>query len=175
VLDLHYGARRIVLAGDVEQQIDPQLLAEGIAADGRPLDVLKVAHHGSGTATTDAFLEKMQPGVAVVSAGWGNPYGHPSPATIARLKASGAKVFRTDLDGSIDISTNGTDLVANAGGGRPIPATPPPPATGIGFCPVPNSSEVAGRSRRRRRTYNRGDGDPQPRRSRSDPAVARSA
>ena len=79
VLDVHFGARRIVLAGDVEQQIDPRLLAEGIAADGRPLDVLKVAHHGSGTATTDTFVEQLHPSVAVVSAGWGNPYGHPSP------------------------------------------------------------------------------------------------
>ena len=59
----------------------------------------------------------MKPRVAVVSAGWGNPYGHPSPQTVARLVDSRAKVFRTDLDGSVDISTNGADLVANAGGG----------------------------------------------------------
>ncbi len=140
VLDLHYGSRRVVLAGDVEQQIDPQLLAEGIARDQRPLDVLKVAHHGSGTATTDEFVEQMQPRVAVVSAGWGNPYGHPSPQTVARLAATGARVYRTDLDGSVEVSTNGTDLVANASGGRPhpagqLPARPP----GIGFCPIPDA------------------------------------
>ena len=114
VLDLQFGARRMVLAGDVEQQIDPQLLAAGIASDGRPLDVLKVAHHGSASATTDSFVEQVHPSVAVVSAGWGNPYGHPSPRTVARLQAGGARVFRTDVDGSVDISTNGTDLVANA-------------------------------------------------------------
>jgi competence protein ComEC len=157
VLDLHFGSRRIVLAGDVEQQIDPQLLAEGIARDGRPLDVLKVAHHGSGTATTDAFVEHMKPRVAVVSAGWGNPYGHPSPKTVARLIDSGAKLFRTDLDGSVEISTDGTDLVANAGGGRPRPALPSPTAPpGIGFCPIPDGPI----SRGRRRTYNRTDVDP---------------
>ena len=150
VLDLHYGARRVVLAGDVEQQIDPQLLAAGIARDVQPLDVLKVAHHGSGTATTDNFVEQMDPRVAVVSSGWGNPYGHPSPATMARLIENGATVFRTDLDGSIDISTNGTDLVANAGGGRPKPATPPPrtpPA--VGFCPIPDGAISRGRRRTR--------------------------
>jgi competence protein ComEC len=137
VLDIRFGARRIMLAGDVEQQVDPQLLAEGIASDGRPLDVLKVAHHGSGTATTDAFVEQMKPRIAVISAGWGNPYGHPSPATVARLIASGARLFRTDLDGSVEISTNGTDLVATAGGGSPHPADLIPPSPpGIGFCPI---------------------------------------
>jgi competence protein ComEC len=149
VLDVHFGTRRIVLAGDVEEQIDPQLLAAGIAADGRPLDVLKVAHHGSGTATTDAFVEQMHPSVAVVSAGWGNPYGHPSPKTVARLEATGARLYRTDLDGSVDISTNGTDLVTSASGGRTKPATPPPTTPpGIGFCPIPNSTAAAGRRRR---------------------------
>ena len=165
VLDLHFGSRRVVLAGDVEQQIDPQLLAEGIARDPRPLDVLKVAHHGSGTATTDAFVEQMQPRVAVVSAGWGNPYGHPSSQTVARLAASGAKVYRTDLDGSVEINTNGTDLVANASGGRPhpsgqVPSLPP----GIGFCPISDAPIRRGR----RRTYNRPDDDPHPSRSRED-------
>jgi competence protein ComEC len=172
VLDLHFGSRRVVLAGDVEQQIDPQLLAEGIARDQRPLDVLKVAHHGSGTATTDAFVEQMQPRVAVVSAGWGNPYGHPSPQTVARLATSGAKVYRTDLDGSVEISTNGTDLVANASGGRPHPqGQVPPPPPGIGFCPIPDGPIRRGR----RRTYNRPHDDPDPNRSREDPHGPRSA
>jgi competence protein ComEC len=172
VLDLHFGSRRVVLAGDVEQQIDPQLLAQGIARDQRPLDVLKVAHHGSGTATTDAFVQQMRPRVAVVSAGWGNPYGHPSPQTVARLTAGGAKVYRTDLDGSVDISTNGTDLVANASGGRPHPAGQlPNPPPGIGFCPVPDAPIRRGR----RRTYNPPDDDPESSRSREDPQGSGSA
>ncbi|HUR15776.1 MAG TPA: DNA internalization-related competence protein ComEC/Rec2 [Candidatus Limnocylindrales bacterium] len=152
VLDASYGARRIVLAGDVEEDVDRHLLEAGLAADERRVDVLKVAHHGSGTATTDGFLEHTAPSVAVISAGWRNPYGHPSPSTVARLEDAGAKVFRTDLDGTVDISTNGTDLVANAGGGRPRPATPPPPTqpVGVGFCPI--GPAVSGR---RRRTYNR--------------------
>jgi competence protein ComEC len=164
VLDVHYGTRRLVLAGDVEQQVDPQLLARGLAADPQPIDVLKVAHHGSGTATTDAFLEQAAPSVAVISAGWGNPYGHPSPKTVARLRDAGAKVFRTDTDGSVDISTDGRDLVANAGGGRPHPPTRlPPTPPGIGFCPI--GPTAAGR----RRTYNRRDVDPLSRGGGPDP------
>jgi competence protein ComEC len=168
VLELHFGQRRMLFTGDVEQQIDPQLLAEGIAAHlGAPIDVLKVAHHGSGTASTDAFVNALDPGVAVISAGWGNPYGHPSPKTVTRLQDHGAKLFRTDLDGNVDISTNGRDLVAQAEGGRPHPVkqTPSPPP-GIGFCPI--YSETAGR--RRRRTYNRADVDPNARGSCCDRA-----
>jgi len=169
VLDIHFGARRMILAGDVEEQIDPQLLAAGIAREADGLDLLKVAHHGSGTATTDAFVEQMKPRIAVVSAGSGNPYGHPSPETVARLEESGAKLFRTDLDGSVEISTNGTDLVANAAGGRPRRTPPLPTAPlGAGFCPIPQPGSVV--SRGRRRTYNRGDVDPDPNGSRPDPS-----
>ena len=169
VLDIAFGQRRMLLTGDVEQQIDPRLLAAGLADTGSPLDVLKVAHHGSGSATTDAFVAQMAPRVAVISAGWGNPYGHPSPATVARLEQSGAQLFRTDLDGTIAISTDGRDLVARAGGGRPRPPRPrselPP---GIGFCPVPV------RSAGRHRPYNRRRVRTVASRGRLDPARARS-
>lgn len=162
VLELRFGRRRLLLTGDVEEEIDPQLLAAGLAAgDGRRLDVLKVAHHGSASATTDAFVERLRPHVAVVSAGWGNPYGHPSPRTVARLEESGAELFRTDLDGSVEISTDGLDLRAAAGGGRPLPSRPAsqlPP--GLGFCPLPEQASG------RRRPYNRLDVRPQPARGR---------
>jgi len=166
VLELHFGQRRMLFTGDVEQQIDPQLLAEGIAAHlGAAIDVLKVAHHGSGTATTDAFVNALDPGVAVISAGWGNPYGHPSPKTVTRLQDDGAKLFRTDLDGNVDISTNGRDLVAQAEGGRPHPVKQSPsPPPGIGFCPI--DSDTAGR--RAKRTYNRANVRPDARRSGCD-------
>jgi competence protein ComEC len=157
VLELHFGQRRMLFTGDVEEQIDPQLLASGIAAHiGGQLDLLKVAHHGSGTATTDAFVEQLDPRVAVISAGWGNPYGHPSPKTVKRLEDHGAKLFRTDLDGNVDVSTDGTDLTSTAEGGRPhdqsrLPGPTQLPQPAIGFCPI--DRETAGR--RGRRTYNR--------------------
>lgn len=145
VLAMQFGERRFLLSGDIEQQIDPQLLARGpLSADPRPFDVLKVAHHGSGTATTDAFLDRVQPHIAIMSAGWGNPYGHPSPRTVARLEATGAQVFRTDLDGSVTITSDGHDLTALATGGRPIPSRPAtfvPP--GLGWCPIPQVAYAA--------------------------------
>ena len=168
VLELQFGRRRMLFTGDVEEQIDPVLLASGLEAEngGGPIDVLKVAHHGSATATTDAFVDEMAPRIAVVSAGFGNPYGHPSPKTVARLTDRGAKLFRTDVDGTIEISTDGTDLAARAEGGRPPPSRPsrPTPA-GVGYCPIPTQAGA-----RRRPTYNRPDVHPITRGSGCHPA-----
>jgi competence protein ComEC len=93
------GQRRFLLAGDAEEDIDPSLLADGLPR----LDLLKVAHHGSRTATTDAFVIAVRPRVAVASAGAGNAYGHPARATIERLAAVGARIYRTDQDGTVSV------------------------------------------------------------------------
>jgi competence protein ComEC len=94
------GGRRFLLTGDIEQDIDPVVLARGVPR----VDLLKVAHHGSRTATTEAFVEAAHPTVAVASAGADNPYGHPARSTLERLRASGARVYRTDQDGSVTVS-----------------------------------------------------------------------
>ena len=91
--------RRFLLMGDVEQGIDPTLLARGLPR----VDLLKVAHHGSATASTQAFVDAVRPQVAIASAGAGNPYGHPATSTLDRLRASGARVYRTDQDGSVEV------------------------------------------------------------------------
>jgi competence protein ComEC len=123
VFDVRYGERRMLLTGDVEEEVDPELLRAGIAAER--VDVLKVAHHGSGTATTDAFVGAVHPRVAIVSAGADNRYGHPNPGTIARLEAAGARVLRTDRDGSVTIATDGRQLSVSATGARAAGAVAP--------------------------------------------------
>ena len=94
------GHQRFLLAGDVEQQVDPSLLAERLPS----VDLLKVAHHGSRTATTEAFVSAVRPRVAVASAGTGNPYGHPAQSTLERLATAGARVYRTDEDGTVSVT-----------------------------------------------------------------------
>jgi competence protein ComEC len=122
VIELHFGARDMLLPGDAEEEVDPQLLAAGLALRlGPQLDVLKVAHHGSRTATTQALLDALHPRIAVISVGANNDYGHPAPETPARLAGIGAQTFRTDLDGSVEITTDGTDLLAHADKNRPAP------------------------------------------------------
>ncbi len=104
------GAQRFLLAGDVEQEIDPHLLADHLPR----LDFLKVAHHGSRTATTEPFVETVRPKVAVASAGAGNPYGHPARSTLDRLTAVGARVFRTDKDGTVTVAFDAAGMTVRS-------------------------------------------------------------
>lgn len=98
VLHLVTSAATLVLAGDVEQEAEEYLLRRGAVPDA---DVLKVAHHGSRTSSTPAFLRWVSPDVALISAGRGNPYGHPHPDVVARLRAEGAQVLTTQEHGAI--------------------------------------------------------------------------
>jgi competence protein ComEC len=112
-----FDQHRFLLAGDVEEGVDPELLARGIPT----VDLLKVAHHGSRTATTEPFLEAARPRVAVVSAGAGNPYGHPAPSTIERLHAIARETFRTDTDGSVEVAFDGAAIRVRTNGPRANP------------------------------------------------------
>ena len=69
--------------------------------------IIKVSHHGSKYATTQDFLTRVQPEVAIISNGPWNRYSHPGQATLDRIKAANAKVFRTDLQGEVTIKTKG--------------------------------------------------------------------
>lgn len=75
--------------------------AEATPLDPGPVDVLKVAHHGSDDAGLGALLDRARPGLAVISVGKGNPFGHPTPATLATLGAHGVPTLRTDADGTL--------------------------------------------------------------------------
>ncbi len=83
------ATRRFLLTGDVEEDDRP----DAVAARPARVDLLKVAHHGSRTATTQAFLDAVRPRVAIASAGAGNPYGHPTRADARPAAAAGARVF----------------------------------------------------------------------------------
>ena len=90
----------ILLLGDAETEEQHDLLALGPGA--LRCDVLKVAHHGS-PYQEPALLDEVDPAVALVSVGAGNPYGHPSPAVLDRLARGGARVLRTDRDGDLAV------------------------------------------------------------------------
>lgn len=108
VMRLVYGDFSMLLPGDAEAQTEQRLLAKDTAPSSLNVKVLKVAHHGSKYATTDEFLQRVKPEVAIISDGEFNRYGHPSPLTLNRLKANGVtKLYRTDLSGDINITTNG--------------------------------------------------------------------
>ncbi|MEU6627003.1 ComEC/Rec2 family competence protein [Streptomyces parvus] len=103
------GGLTLLLLGDLEPPAQRELL-RGREAPG-PVDVLKVAHHGS--AFQDAgLLHSVRPRLALISCGADNPYGHPSPRTVAALGAAGARVLRTDTDGPIAVAGAGKGLRA---------------------------------------------------------------
>ena len=118
------GSHRFLLMGDVEEAIDPELLVAGLPR----VDLLKVAHHGSRTATTQAFVDAVRPRIAVASAGAGNPYGHPTRVTLERLANAGARVLRTDRDGTVVVSFEPDRLTVRPEGARADPPTPKPTA-----------------------------------------------
>jgi competence protein ComEC len=110
VIRLEFANETLLLPGDIERQAEQELVSSG-----EPLkaDFLKVAHHGSKTSTTEEFLERVAPRLAVISAGEANPYGHPHSGVVARLAAAGVRVLRTDRDGAVTVSTDGKSLHAN--------------------------------------------------------------
>lgn len=106
MLRLDYGDFSMLLAGDAEAQTEHRLLTQGGEFEAK---ILKVAHHGSKYATTQEFLDRVRPEVAIISDGEYNRYGHPSQAVLDRLKTATAKVYRTDLQGEITITTKGKE------------------------------------------------------------------
>lgn len=107
---LQNGNHRFLFTGDAEEGAEQDILQNGIDISA---DVYKVAHHGSNTATSQAFLDAVHPTYAVISAGEGNSYGHPHAEVLNRLRAAGVSVFRTDEQGTIVASSDGTTLTWN--------------------------------------------------------------
>jgi len=90
--------------------------AESVPLDPGPVDVLKVAHHGSDDAGLAALLDRARPRLAVISVGAGNPYGHPTPRTLATLAADDIRTLRTDRDGDVVIDVSRHAIEVGIGG-----------------------------------------------------------
>jgi competence protein ComEC len=107
VMRLTDGVESFLLAGDIERPSERKILA-----DEQPegVNFLKVAHHGSKTSSTEPFLSAVHPAFAAISVGRDNIFGHPSPEVTGRLEAAGVRVYRTDRDGAVTASTDGSTL-----------------------------------------------------------------
>lgn len=88
-----------------------------VPIDPGPVDVLKVAHHGSEDTGLDALLDRTTPRLAVISVGADNPYGHPAASTMAELAQHGVQTLRTDRRGTIELDVDQNSFVVRAGGG----------------------------------------------------------
>lgn len=123
-IEVEYGRFRELLSGDAERSELARWLADGRA---HPVTVVKVGHHGSANATTAAWVRATRPAVAVISVGAGNKYHHPS-AAVERRWASTATVYRTDRDGTVEISAtpDGRFTVRTHASPTPAGAAPAP-------------------------------------------------
>lgn len=100
VLRVQGAAAAMLLTGDIERSAEAQLLASGAAVRS---DVLLIPHHGSRTSSTAEFIAAAAPAWAIAAAGYRSRFGHPSPEVLARYRAAGARVARTDLDGAVHV------------------------------------------------------------------------
>ena len=102
VVKLQYKGVSILLMGDAEELSEKDIDSSRLSSR-----VLKVGHHGSNSSTSEEFLENVNPVYAVISCGKDNEYGHPHQETLERLEDAGVKVLRTDLLGTIILTTDG--------------------------------------------------------------------
>ena len=124
VARLVFGKTAVYLAGDSELETERRILASGEIIRS---DVYKVAHHGSRFSSSAGLLTRVQPSVAVISAGAHNDYGHPSERALSRLASYGARVYRTDRDGEITVSSDGEAIRVTTGAARIEQASPKRP------------------------------------------------
>jgi competence protein ComEC len=103
VLRLEYGKTVFLFMGDTGKETEANILAAGLPVLA---NILKVGHHGSKFSSSPAFLAQVKPEVAVYMAGRGNSYGYPHKETIAALKAAGAQIYGTDVNGTIMITVD---------------------------------------------------------------------
>jgi len=111
IIKLIYGQNKFLLTGDAGEKIEKILLASGADLNA---DVLKVAHHGSQYSSSQEFLEKVEPRLAVIMVGEDNDFGHPSLRIIKRLERAGAEIFRTDLNGTVKLISDGSIVIATS-------------------------------------------------------------
>ena len=107
VLEVVHGDVAILLTGDISDEIEQAIVPMLTPAKAR---ILKVAHHGSRSSTSRELLEAWRPTIALVSAGRGNTFGHPAPQVLDRLASVGARIYRTDRDGQITLTTDGRSV-----------------------------------------------------------------
>lgn len=108
VIRLTYGKTHFMLDGDAEVEAEDNILASGAEVSA---DVLKCGHHGAGNATSDAWLNAVHPKFAAISCGLHNPFRHPNPQTLERLREHGVKTFVTARDGAAVFISDGASVV----------------------------------------------------------------
>jgi beta-lactamase superfamily II metal-dependent hydrolase len=126
VVMIRYNSVSFLLPGDLEQPGEGSILGANLNVSAT---LLKVGHHGSNSSTTEDFLTAVNPEVAVISVGEVNQYKHPHQETLDKLNIVGVKLFRTDIHGSIFVTTDGVTYSLTTEFTPESPESPPEPET----------------------------------------------
>ena len=102
------GANRFLICGDIGEDTETELVHTGVDLKA---DVYLLNHHGSNNSNTQEFLDVVQPSYAVISCAAGNSYGHPGSETMERIAALKIPVYRTDIQGTIRVKSDGVNLI----------------------------------------------------------------
>ncbi|MFA5317995.1 MAG: MBL fold metallo-hydrolase [Patescibacteria group bacterium] len=110
VAKLIYKNNSFLFSGDAEMEIEQELLGAGIDLSA---DVFKAGHHGSDTSNSESFIDAVQPDYVIIQVGEDNDFGHPSLRVLKRFERIGAEVCRNDLDGWVQVVSDGNELIIN--------------------------------------------------------------
>ncbi|MEO8481277.1 MAG: DNA internalization-related competence protein ComEC/Rec2 [Acidobacteriota bacterium] len=118
VLRIRDGDVELLLTGDIGQAVEAALpVNKGLEP---ALRILKVAHHGSRSSSSDDFVKRYAPDLALISVGRNNTFGHPSPEVVRRFRDVGAAIARTDEEGAISVETDGREIRVKTWSGRTL-------------------------------------------------------
>jgi len=107
VIKLTYKKNKFLFMGDAQKLSEDEIIKSNADIS---CDVLKVGHHGSSTSSSKEFLDKVSPKIAVISSGRGNQFGHPSKGTISEFKNRKYTIYRTDIEGTIVLISDGNTI-----------------------------------------------------------------
>jgi competence protein ComEC len=110
VMKLKYGNTSYLFTGDAENISEGEMIGKGFDISA---NLMKLGHHGSNSSTSEEFLDRVSPEYAVISVGTDNDYGHPTKATMDKLKKRNIPVYRTDENGTIVITSDGDSITFN--------------------------------------------------------------
>jgi len=106
-LRLVYGQTGFFLSGDLEAEIEEELVEKEVVSEAQ---VFKANHHGSDTSNTQKFIEAINPEIVVVQVGADNDFGHPSLRVLKRFERLGVEIYRNDIDGTVEIYSDGSKV-----------------------------------------------------------------
>ncbi|MBZ9692220.1 MULTISPECIES: ComEC/Rec2 family competence protein [unclassified Clostridium] len=109
VIKIQYGDTSFLFTGDAEKEVENEILLD--SNNNIRSDVIKIGHHGSSTSSSKSFIEKVNPSIAIISVGADNKFNHPNKSTIDCLTKNNIKIYQTNKENTIILSSDGHNII----------------------------------------------------------------